>query len=201
MGIEIAGKFASRRVNVTLAFLASEEDPFTTGQTLSVSGGNDVLKSVRSFEFGVKIQEGIGSLGYRIRNGTGLSSELQDSELEQGRRKHIVIQYILGHVVNPVLGVFGNPNEAPFSQLEVPYPIDPHLGSARQDKDNVFLGFMNMLGNLFARRKVYQEDGNVRLVVPFAEEVFDLDGKKGVRAPWNLMFSFHRFHMASFFSK
>jgi hypothetical protein len=119
--------------------------------------------------------------------------------LKQRRGKHVVIQNILGYVVNPVFGVFGNPNEGSLSQLELPYPIDPHLGSARQDEDNVFLGFMNMFRNLPSRWEVYQENGNVGLVILFAEEIFNLDGEKGMRAPWDLVLSFHRFHMASFF--
>jgi hypothetical protein len=100
-----------------------------------------------------------------------------------------------------MLGVLRDPDEGAFPQLELPYSIDPHLGPTRQDKDNVFLGFVNMLRNLFACGELYQEDGNICLVVSFAEEIFNLNGKKGVRAPLDFVLSFHRYHMASFFLK
>lgn len=137
-------------------------------------------------------------IDWRMKQVITPNSEINYSELEQGRGEYVVIQNILGHVVDPVFGVLRDPDEGALFENELPNPIDPHFGLPGHDEDDVLLGFMDVLGDFLACRNAYQEDGYVSLVIFPGKEILNLDRQKGVRAPLKFLLSLNAFHITSF---
>jgi len=103
--------------------------------------------------------------------------------LKQRGNKDIVIQNLFGNTIDPMGSVGRNPDKGPGFDVEISQAGNPHFPFSGKEENNIFLGFVDVFGDILPYGDFDQEAGYIGAIRFLAEERLDLNGQKGMGFP------------------